>query len=212
MGNAGWGWDDVLPYFRKAETYEGGGDEFRGESGPLSVSKMPFYRPICDAWVKSAEASGYKFNNDYNGAQQEGVGYFQITTRNGRRCSAAVAYLNPARGRPNLKIITRAQATKLNFFDGKAGGISYRDGSGAVNEIKVRKEIVLSAGAIGSPHLLMLSGIGDGEQLQDAGIEVKCDLKGVGKNLQDHLQARGVFKCNEHTLNDEANSLSLIHI
>ncbi len=207
MGNAGWDWEDVLPYFRKAETYEGGGDEIRGDSGPLSVSKMPIYRPICDAWVKAAQASGYHFNNDYNGAQQEGVGYFQITTRNGRRCSAAVAYLNPARGRANLKILTKAQATKLNLSGGKAVGIFYRDGSGAEHEISVNREIVLSSGAIGSPHLLMLSGIGDGEELQEAGIEVKADVRAVGKNLQDHLQARVVFKCNEQTLNDEASSL-----
>ncbi len=207
MGNAGWDWDDVLPYFKRAESYEGGSNEFRGDSGPLSVSRMPFYRPICDAWVKAAEASGYKFNDDYNGSQQEGVGYFQITTRNGRRCSAAVAYLNPVKSRANLKIITRAQATRLNLTDGKATGLFYRDGSGAEKEIRVNGEIVLSSGAIGSPHLLMLSGIGNAGELQDAGIEVRADLKGVGKNLQDHLQARVVFKCNENTLNDEANSL-----
>ena len=135
------------------------------------------------------------------------MGYFQITTRNGRRCSAAVAYLNPVKSRPNLKIITRAQATRLNLTDGKATGFFYRDGSGSEKEIRVNGEIVLSSGAIGSPHLLMLSGIGNAGELQDAGIEVRADLKGVGKNLQDHLQARVVFKCNENTLNDEANSL-----
>ncbi|MCY4184788.1 MAG: choline dehydrogenase [Rhodobacteraceae bacterium] len=207
MGNAGWDWEDVLPYFKKAESYEGGGNDFRGDSGPLSVSRMPFYRPICDAWIKAAEASGYKFNNDYNGDKQEGVGYFQITTRNGRRCSAAVAYLNPVKSRPNLKIITRAQATRLNLKDGKATGFFYRDGSGDENEIIVNGEIALCTGAIGSPHLLMLSGLGNAEDLQDHGIKVRADLKGVGKNLQDHLQARVVFKCNENTLNDEANSL-----
>lgn len=149
----------------------------------------------------------YAFNTDYNGAKQEGVGYFQLTARKGRRCSSAVAYLNPVKSRPNLKVITRAQAQKIIFEGNRAVGISYIDRSGKEQTVRTKGEIILSSGAIGSPHLLMLSGIGDAEQLHDKDIPVVADLAGVGKNLQDHLQARLVFKCNEPTLNDEVRSL-----
>ncbi len=207
MGNTGWGWDDVLPLFKRAENNERGADEFHGDQGPLSVSNMRIQRPITDAWVAAAQAAGYKFNPDYNGADQEGVGFFQLTSRNGRRCSSAVAYLKPARSRPNLQIITHAQVDKIDIADGRATGVSYRDRGGKLQTVTARREIVLSGGAINSPQLLMLSGIGEGDQLSEHGIEVKKDLKGVGKNMQDHLQARLVYKCNEPTLNDEVSSL-----
>jgi len=207
MGNAGWGWDDVLPLFKRAENNERGADEYHGNEGPLSVSNMRIQRPITDAWVAAAQAAGYKFNPDYNGADQEGVGFFQLTARNGRRCSSAVAYLNPVKQRPNLQIITHAQVDKIDIKDGHARSVSYKDRSGTVQHVKARKEIVLCGGAINSPQLLMLSGIGDAEQLAEHGIEVRKNLKGVGKNMQDHLQARLVYKCNEPTLNDEVSSL-----
>ncbi len=207
MGNAGWGWDDVLPLFKKAETNERGADEYHGGDGPLSVSNMRIQRPICDAWVAAAQAAGYPFNPDYNGETQEGVSYFQLTTRSGRRCSAAVAYLNPVKSRSNLQIITHAQVQQIEMEGKCATGVQYIDRSGKTQTIKARKEIILSAGAVGSPQILMLSGIGAPDHLADAGIEVKHALDGVGKNLQDHLQARLVYKCNEPTLNDEVRSL-----
>lgn len=207
MGNTGWGWDDVLPLFKRAERNERGADAFHGDSGELSVSNMRIQRPITDAWVAAAQAAGYKFNPDYNGADQEGVGFFQLTSRNGRRCSSAVAFLNPAKKRPNLQIITHALAQKIEMDGSRATGVTYLDRSGQPQTVKARKEIVLSGGAINSPQLLMLSGIGEAEQLSDNGIEVRQNLQGVGKNLQDHLQARLVYKCNEPTLNDEVTSL-----
>ena len=207
MGNRGWGWDDVLPLFKRAERNERGADEFHGDQGPLWVSNMRIQRPITDAWVAAAQAAGYKFNPDYNGADQEGVGFFQLTARNGRRCSSAVAYLNPAKKRPNLQIITHALAQKIEMEGNRATGVQYLDRSGRPQTVTARREIILCGGAINSPQLLMLSGIGEPEQLAEQGIEVKKALNGVGKNLQDHLQARLVYKCNEPTLNDEVSSL-----
>jgi choline dehydrogenase len=207
MGNAGWGWDDVLPLFKRAENNERGADDYHGDSGPLSVSDMRIERPITDAWVEAAQAAGYKFNPDYNGADQEGVGFFQLTARNGRRCSAAVAYLNPVKSRPNLQIITHAQVEKVVIEDDRATGVIYTDRSGTKQSVSARKEIILSGGAINSPQILMLSGIGDAQELKSHGIDVVADLPGVGKNMQDHLQARLVYKCNEPTLNDEVGSL-----
>jgi len=207
MGNAGWGWDDVLPLFKRAECNERGADEYHGDQGPLSVSNMRIQRPITDAWVAAAQAAGYKFNPDYNGQEQEGVGFFQLTSRNGRRCSSAVAYLNPIKKRPNLTIVTHAQADKIEIVEGRATGVTYTDRGGQSVTVRARREIILCGGAINSPQLLMLSGIGEPEQLAEHDIEVKKALPGVGKNMQDHLQARLVYKCNEPTLNDEVSSM-----
>ena len=207
MGNAGWGWDDVLPLFKRAECNERGADDFHGDQGPLSVSNMRIQRPITDAWVAAAQAAGYDFNPDYNGADQEGVGYFQLTSKNGRRCSAAVAYLKPARGRDNLRIVTHAQVDRITLDGKRATGVEYTDRSGQVQVVDATREVILCGGSINSPQLLMLSGIGEAAQLADHGIKTVQDLVGVGKNMQDHLQARLVYKCNEPTLNDEVSSL-----
>ncbi|MFK8032779.1 MAG: GMC family oxidoreductase [Hyphomicrobiales bacterium] len=207
MGNTGWSWDEILPLFKRAENQERGADDFHGVGGPLNVSNMRLKRPICDAWVAAAQNEGYEYNNDYNGQKQEGVGYFQLTTRNGRRCSAAVAYLNPVKSRPNLQIITRAHVQRLAMEGKRVTGVVYKDKKGVEQTVTANSEVIVSSGAIGSPQLLMLSGIGEAEQLQENGIEVVVDLPGVGKNLQDHLQARLVYKCNEPTLNDEVRSL-----
>ncbi len=207
MGNAGWGWDDVLPLFKRAEKNERGADEYHGDQGPLSVSNMRIQRPITDAWVAAAQAAGYKFNPDYNGAEQEGVGFFQLTSKNGRRCSAAVAYLNPVKSRENLTIITHAQVDKVIIKDKRATGVTYTDRSGKEQTVTATREIILCGGAINSPQLLMVSGIGEADQLKDHGINVHHDLHGVGKNMQDHLQARLVYKTHEPTLNDEVSSL-----
>jgi choline dehydrogenase len=206
MGNAGWSWDDVKPYFQRAEKWEGGADDVRGGAGPLSVSRTRVTRPIIDDWMTAAVNEGYQRAADYNGKDQEGVAYYQMTTRNGRRCSSAVAYLRPAQDRQNLSIITNAQAEHLTFKDGKVSGVqALVDGQSRF--IAARKEVVLSAGAIGSPQLLMLSGIGPAEHLAEHGIPVVQNLDGVGQNLQDHLQARPVFKCTASTINIETNSI-----
>jgi choline dehydrogenase len=207
MGNPGWGWEDVLPLFKRAECNERGADEFHGDAGPLSVSNMRIQRPITDAWVAAAQAAGYPFNPDYNGASQEGVGYFQLTSRNGRRCSAAVAYLGPVRARRNLTVLTHAQVDRITLDGTRATGVTYTDRAGHEVTVKAGREVILCGGSINSPQLLMTSGIGEAAQLAEHGIEVVQDLPGVGKNLQDHLQARLVYKCNEPTLNDEVASL-----
>ena len=207
MGNTGWGWDDVLPLFKRTEDFEGGGDEIRGDSGPLKVSIMPMHRQITDAWIHSALSAGYEFNADYNGSQQEGISLFQLTTANGRRCSAAVAYLKPVRNRSNLRIVTNALAKRILIDDGRAVGVAYQARSGNEETISARREVIISCGTIGSPHLLMLSGIGEAKTLHAMGIDVVANLWGVGKNLQDHLQSRLVFKCNIPTMNDEVNNL-----
>ena len=156
--------------------------------------------------VETLVKPGYKRNSDYNGADQEGVGYFQLTMKGGRRCSSAKAYLSDARGRPNLEIITDAQTEKVIINDGRALGVRIRR-HGQMQTIAARAEVILSAGAIGSPQILMLSGIGAGDELSQHGINVVSDLQGVGKNLQDHLQARPVFKTTLSTINTETNNI-----
>ncbi len=206
LGNAGWGWEDVLPLFKRAESYAGGDPEIRGRHGPLSVSDSAVSRECVDLYLDAAVNAGYPRTDDYNGASQEGVGHFQLTMRNGRRCSSAVAYLGPAKRRRNLTILTDCPAERLVFDGKRATGVEVTH-QGTRKTIKARKEIVLSAGAIGSPQLLMVSGIGDPEMLAPHGIETRHALTGVGKNLQDHLQARPVYKTTLSTINTEINSL-----
>ena len=206
LGNVGWSWDDVLPYFKRSESWEPNNSEWRGSDGPLAVSPMRLRRRIVDAWIEAAVNAGYRENPDYNGPDQEGVGYFQQTARNGRRCSSAVAYLKPARHCANLEILTGTAVDTILMEDRKAVGITARRGSEQLN-LRARREVILSAGAIASPQLLMVSGIGNGEELRRQGIEVRHELAGVGKNLQDHLQARPVFKCNVATINTEVGNL-----
>jgi choline dehydrogenase len=211
LGNAGWTYDDVLPYFRRAEDQERGADDYHGVGGPLSVTNMRVHRQVCHALIDAAEEIGISRNDDFNGATQEGAGYFQLTARNGRRCSTAVAYLNPARGRSNLTIETHALAHHLLFAadePNRARGIAYSV-KGELREARLNPggEAILSAGAIGSPQILQLSGIGPGETLRSLGIDIRQALEGVGRNLQDHLQIRMVYQVNVPTLNDEINNL-----
>jgi choline dehydrogenase len=211
LGNTGWGWDDVLPFFKKSESWEDGENESRGGSGPLSVSKTRLKREVVDKWIESAVGLGYPHNSDYNGADQEGVGYFQLTAKNGRRCSSAAAYLKPARGRENLKVFTNAPAELLTFDDAngnstKVTGIITRQ-NGVQIVLRARKEVILSSGALASPQILMVSGIGAPDELQTHGIQVRKASPGVGKNLQDHLQARPVFKCSVPTINTEVGNI-----
>ena len=202
LGNVGWSWDDVLPLFRRSENWEGDESPVRGKGGSLNVSASRLNRPVVDAWVEAAVGLGYRRNDDYNGEDQEGVGHFQMTMRNGRRCSSAAAFLKPALKRGNLHIFTNAQSEGLILEGRRAVGIRVRRG-GQIMEARARHEVVLSAGALGSPHLLMLSGIGAGNDLREHGIDVLADLPGVGRNLQDHLQARPVFKTTGSTINSE---------
>ena len=207
LGCTGWSWDSVLPLFQRSETWHGEHcNEMRGASGPLSVQDSRSKREVVDKWLDAAEAAGYPRTRDYNGEDQEGVGYFQLTMKGGRRCSSAVAYLNPVKNRKNLTIFTDAQTEKVLIEDGRAVGIRVKRGD-RMEDIRTRREVILSAGAIGSPQILMLSGIGDPQELAPHGIEVRSALPGVGKNLQDHLQARPVFKTDLSTINTEANSL-----
>ena len=206
-GCTGWSWQDVLPYFKRSERWEGEDTTgLRGKSGPLSVQNSRLTREVVDTWVEAAVAAGYKRNPDYNGADQEGVGYFQLTMKGGRRCSSAAAYLAPVRSRRNLHVLTNIQTEKVLIEDGRAVGVRARH-NGAMQDLKARCEVILSAGAIGSPQILMLSGVGDAEDLARHNIPVKVDLKGVGKNLQDHLQARPVFKTTLSTINTETSNL-----
>jgi len=206
LGNAGWSFNDVLPYFRRAENQERGADDFHGADGPLAVSDMRVRREICDAVIKAAGELGIPERDDFNRDDQEGAGYFQLTTRNGLRCSTAVGYLKPAKGRPNLDIRTHAQVRNLILENGLCTGVAF-DVKGAPRAAVCRGEVILSAGAIGSPQILMLSGIGPAQHLTDMGVPVAQDMPGVGGNLQDHLQLRTIYRTHRPiTLNDQARN------
>lgn len=205
LGNQGWSYADVLPHFKRAEGNVRGADELHGGDGPLGVADLAPH-PLCEAFIEGAIQAGVPRNPDFNGKSQEGVGYFQLTTRGGLRSSTAVAYLKPARGRPNLTVVTGAHATRIVFEGSRAVGVAYRR-EGAEREVRAGREVVLSGGAINSPQLLMLSGIGPAAHLKSHGVAVRHDLPGVGENLQDHYQARCIFRCTRPvTLNDVMRS------
>lgn len=205
LGNAGWTWDEVLPYFKRAEDQERGADEYHGTGGPLSVSNMRVRRDVCDAFIAGAVECGIPARDDFNREDHEGAGYFQLTAKNGLRCSTATGYLKPARRRPNLTVVTNAHVERIRFDARRATRVVYRRRASRV-EVTAGREIVLSAGAIGSPQLLQVSGVGPGEILQRLGIPIVHALPGVGRNLQDHLQIRSVYRCRRPTLNDEVNN------
>jgi choline dehydrogenase len=206
LGNAGWAYADVLPYFRKAEDNQRGADEYHGVGGPLAVSDPADRHPLCEAFFDAAEACGYPRNPDVNGASQAGFGYNQLTQRRGRRCSTAVAYLRPARSRTNLSIVTHAHAARILFSGKRAIGIEYLR-HGTRESAYARAEVILAAGAFNSPQLMQLSGLGPASHLQSLGIPVVADMPGVGENLQDHYNGRLVFECTEpFTLNDVVRS------
>ena len=206
-GNTGWGYDDVLPYFRKAENQARGADEFHGVGGPLPVSDLGHPDPLSAAFIAAAAETGIPLNPDFNGATQEGAGFFQTTSRRGRRASTAVAYLRPAKTRRNLKIETSALAQRIRFEGRRAVGVEYRKGGGALLSARARKEVLISGGAYNSPQLLQLSGVGPAELLRQHGIDVVLDVSGVGNDLQDHLQVRLVTRCSQRiTVNDIVNS------
>jgi choline dehydrogenase-like flavoprotein len=184
-GAAGWGWPEVLPYFLRAEDNERGASDLHGAGGPLTVSDGRSRHALMDAFLEAAQQAGHKPNDDFNGPEQDGVGYYQLTQRNGMRCSAAVAYLHPAIARPNLEVITDALCTRILFDGNRAIGVEY-ERANELAQVLADREVIISAGAYNSPQLLMLSGVGVAAELQAYGIEPRANLP-VGENLQDHV-------------------------
>jgi choline dehydrogenase len=208
LGNAGWGWNGVLPYFLKSERNSRGASATHGADGPLWASDIQEKSELMEAIIRGAQQLGVPRTDDFNSGNQEGVGYFQLFTHNGWRISSAVAYLKPARGRDNLHIETNAHATGLILEGKRAVGVRYRQ-NGVMREARARREVVLSAGSLQSPQLLQLSGIGPAPLLRQHGIAVVHDLSGVGQNLQDHLQFRLMFKVTKPiTTNDDLRTLA----
>ena len=207
-GNPGWSFSEVLPYFVKSENNERGPDNFHGASGPLFVSDIGAKDELIEALVAGAQELGIPKNADFNGKAQEGAGYYQLNTRRGLRCSTAVGYLRPIARHPNLSVRTGALANRILFDGRRATGVSYLR-QGSIQEVKARREIILSAGAIQSPQLLQLSGIGPAELLADKGIPLIHASREVGENLQDHLQFRLIYRCSKPiTTNDQLRSLA----
>jgi choline dehydrogenase len=207
LGNTGWGFDDVLPYFVKSEGNQRGAIPMHGGDGPLKVSDMGATHELIEAFIGGAQQIGVPRTDDFNGAQQEGAGYYQLTTHKGWRCSTAKAYLDPARRRPNLRIETGAFAAGLIMDGTRAVGVRYRQ-AGAMQEARCTAEVLLCAGALQSPQLLQLSGIGPRALLREHDIPLVVDAPGVGENLQDHLQIRLGYQCTKPiTTNDQLNSL-----
>jgi choline dehydrogenase len=201
-GNPGWGWRDVLPCFKRLEDNQAGGDDYRGIGGPLRITDVSSQlHPLCRAFVSAGMATGLPFNADFNGARQEGVGYYQITTRNGRRLSAARAFLWPAMRRPNLKVELEACATRILFDGHRAKGVEYVQDE-QVRQALAAREVVLCGGAINSPQLLQLSGVGPAEHLRALGIELIADNRNVGAHLQDHVGLNYTYQARQATLND----------
>jgi choline dehydrogenase len=202
LGNAGWSAEEVLPYFRKSEDNERGADEWHGAGGPLGVSDLRDRHPVAEAYVEAAQQCGYPGNADFNGAAQEGAGFYQTTTRRGMRCSTAVAYLAPVRNRSNLEVVPEALATRILFDGRRAMGVEYVVGD-ATRIASANAEVIVAAGAFNSPQLLQLSGLGPAELLRSHGIPVVADLPGVGADLSDHYFIRLILRCKEAvSLND----------
>src|SRR5262249_51040776 len=189
LGNSGWSFEDVLPYFRGAEDQQRGEDGLHGVGGPLAVSNVCEPHPLCEAFIAATQQAGYPRNDDFNGAVQEGAGYFQLTARNGRRCSTAVGYLRQARRRPNLAIRSNALFCRVLFSGRRAIGVEYRQGD-KTRIAHANAEVIVAGGTFNSPQILQLSGLGPAGLLQSAGVPVIADMPGVGADLQDHYQVR----------------------
>ncbi len=203
LGNPGWNFESVLPYFRKSQDQQLGESELHATGGPLSVQNLRYTNPLSKVFIKAATQAGYPLNDDFNAPQQTGVGFYQVTQRNGRRCSSAVAFLKPALKRANLKVLTGALTTRILLDNDTAVGVTI------TRKGKTRRfsagEVILCGGAINSPQLLMLSGIGPADHLRATGIEVQQDLKGVGQNLQDHLDICTLISSSSHDTYDKLN-------
>jgi choline dehydrogenase len=196
LGNTGWGWDDVLPYFKRAEGNDRLGEPLHSKTGPLKASSIPKKHPLVESFIKSAVSLGVPETDDFNNLTQEGVGYYQLTTHKGLRCSTAVAYLNPIKKRSNLTILTDSQVMRIVFEERRAVAVELIR-HGKKQTIRANKEIILSAGALQSPQILQLSGIGPAALLREFNIPIVQDLPGVGENLQDHLQYRLIYELNQ---------------
>lgn len=206
LGNIGWGWDDVLPYFKKSEDFDWH-SAHHGRGGPQHVTDIsPHVHPVCHSFVETAQALGMPVSSDFNGSRPEGVGFYQINTRGGWRASTANAFLHPALKRKNLELRKHAMASRILFEGRRAVGIAYKQ-HGTAREARARREVILSGGAINSPQLLMLSGVGDAEKLQALGIVPRVDAKAVGRNLQDHIAVSYFYKTRTPTLNDRLHPL-----
>jgi len=203
LGNSEWGWNDVLPYFKKSETNSDGGNDYRGDSGPLYVNNVSRdYHPLCQTFFEAARQTGFAYNSDFNGESQEGVGYYQINTKNGKRMSAARAYLHPASRRNNCRTETKAHITRILFHGNSATGVEYQQ-HGKTKIAEASLEVILSAGSINSPQLLQLSGIGPQALLKAQGIPVIHDAPAVGQNMQEHLSCSHYYKSLVPTLNNQ---------
>lgn len=209
LGNRGWSYDEVLPYFRKSETRPGGDIGIRGQDGPLHVSDIHERHPLCEAFFEAAQVQGLPHNPDYNSGNQEGTAYYQRTIRNGRRWSAAHAFLRPAIKRPNLTVLTDTFVETITFDCHRATGLRCR-WHGQERTVNAAREVILAAGAIGTPHLLQVSGAGPAEHLRQIGIKPRFDLAGVGEGLQDHYAVRVAARVKDQaTLNERARGLRL---
>jgi choline dehydrogenase len=208
LGNAGWGFDDVLPYFRRSENNSRGADQFHGDDGPLSVSDLKHTNTLSHAFVDAAKQAGFAANTDFNGAEQEGFGFYQVTQKDGKRCSTAASFLARARLRRNLTVRTNTQVLAVTFQGTRATGVKIKTGFG-VRELQASKEVILAGGAINSPQLLLLSGVGPATELQTHGIDARIDSPGVGKNLQDHLDICTLQYCNEAITYDTASDVAV---
>jgi len=211
LGCTEWGWDDMLPYFKKSEAFEHGGDNFHGDQGPLAVTDIIDKNPTNDLMIAAFQQYGVPRNDDFNGAHQEGAGLYHVTMRSGKRCSASVAFLNPIKHRKNLTILTNTKAHHIEFTDRRAVGLVVKDKSG-IRKIKASREIIVSAGAYQSPQILQLSGIGDPDHLKSIGIEVTAHNPEVGLNLQDHYMAPMAWSINPgyFSYNRQLDGLNLI--
>ncbi|WP_162652833.1 choline dehydrogenase [Lentilitoribacter sp. Alg239-R112] len=206
MGNTNWGWSDVLPYFKKSEQNDKGQDDFRGETGPLHVATMDKHlHPLCQNFIQAGQQIQIPHNADFNGAEQEGIGTYQNTMKDGMRMSTARAYIRPVNKRKNLHIIKKAMASRLLFDGTRTIGVEYNQ-NGKIRQAFAKHEVILSAGAINSPQILQLSGIGPAKFLKSKGIDVIHNARGVGQNLQDHLGLDFIYRSKVPTLNDQLHS------
>ena len=206
QGADGWNWDQVLPYFRKSESNSRGADALHGDAGPLGVSDLRYTNPLSQVFLDAAQQQGLPLNRDFNGEVQHGVGFYQVTQRDAARCSSAAAYLAPVRSRPNLTVHTKAQVMRITFDGRRANGVTYRM-RGAAHHQPAAREVIVCGGAINSPQLLMLSGIGPAQELRRHGIDVVQDAAGVGANLQDHLDICTLYRSTQRVTYDRVSDV-----
>ncbi len=211
MGCTGWSFEQCLPFFKKSENFERGGDEMRGSGGPLNVMDMPSTHELLDAFINAGEQAGYPRNPDYNGKDQEGFGYYQVTQKAGRRWSTAKAYLEPALKRPNLRLETQAHTTRLIFEGKRCVGVEVIQ-QGKTHQFRAGREVVLAAGAIQSPQILELSGVGQAGLLRELGIDMVHELQGVGENHHDHYLSRPMWRLTKNvSINNDARGVRLVN-